>query len=270
VGGNQPGEPRETRELGVESPKEGLYLREDVEIICHLALASFVKKEMKTAARIMVDRMTRKPELLDRGVLDAMFEEGKLKTSNANVQSRNSGRPPRCDTWRTSVEVSSVGSEPSLCESPEHKYTTYSDLVCRQENIRTTTSRYFPPVKQEGYEGPECRHEQSSQAYADPQNCVHTLSRSPITQDEAQDEDFLSHAQRVLVQSTAPRAPTIFAELADTSVRFNELKAGCVSPKLDRHASAQLPTKVTGSSLALLLRDDTLRTSHPFSFSPSR
>ncbi|KAF2217118.1 hypothetical protein CERZMDRAFT_15105, partial [Cercospora zeae-maydis SCOH1-5] len=81
IGGNQPGEPREPRELGIDTPAEGLYLREDVEIVCNLALASFVKKETKEATGKMIERLAKKAELLDEGKLYAMFENGRLKTS---------------------------------------------------------------------------------------------------------------------------------------------------------------------------------------------
>jgi hypothetical protein len=81
IGGNQPGEPREARELGVDTPVDGLYLREDVEITCNVAMMGIVKKEAKEATGIMINRLTRKAELLDEGKLLAMFEHGKLKTS---------------------------------------------------------------------------------------------------------------------------------------------------------------------------------------------
>jgi hypothetical protein len=82
IRGNQPGEPPESRELGSNAPPEGLYLREDIEIKCNPAMVSFVKKEMKAASKTMVDRLVKKAELIDSGVLSAMFEEGKLKTLN--------------------------------------------------------------------------------------------------------------------------------------------------------------------------------------------
>ena len=82
IRGNQPGEPPESRELGSGAPPEGLYLREDIEIKCNPAMVSFVKKEMKAASKIMVDRLVKKAELIDSGVLNAMFDEGKLKTLN--------------------------------------------------------------------------------------------------------------------------------------------------------------------------------------------
>ena len=82
IRGNQPGEPPESRELGSGAPPEGLYLREDIEIKCNATMVSFVKKEMKASSRTMVDRLVKKAELIDSGVLSAMFDEGKLKTLN--------------------------------------------------------------------------------------------------------------------------------------------------------------------------------------------
>jgi hypothetical protein len=80
--GNQPGEPPETRELGLGAPPEGLYLREDIEIKCNVTMISFVKKEMQAASKKMVERIIKKAELLDAGVLQGMMENGKLKTHN--------------------------------------------------------------------------------------------------------------------------------------------------------------------------------------------
>ncbi|KAJ4305005.1 hypothetical protein N0V90_000534 [Kalmusia sp. IMI 367209] len=80
--GSQPGEPPETRELGIGAPAEGLYLREDIEIKCNVTMVSFVKKEMKAASKVLVERMLKKAELLDSGALSAMMENGKLKTIN--------------------------------------------------------------------------------------------------------------------------------------------------------------------------------------------
>lgn len=86
IGGNQPGEPRETAELGVNKPSDGLYLREDIQIDLLTGVpASFVKKEMQNASATMIARMKRKAELLDDGRLLAMFEDGKLKTTRAGT-----------------------------------------------------------------------------------------------------------------------------------------------------------------------------------------
>ncbi|RDI81909.1 hypothetical protein Vi05172_g8010 [Venturia inaequalis] len=89
VAGNQPGEPREPTEMGIGAPNDGLYLREDVEIKANFTMISFVKKEMKAAAKKMVDRLVKKAELLDAGLLQAMFENGRLTTINPADRTNN-------------------------------------------------------------------------------------------------------------------------------------------------------------------------------------
>lgn len=89
IKGNQPGEPPEPKELGSNAPSEGLYLRVDTQIKCNMTMLSFVKKEQKAASKTMLDRMLKKAELIDAGVLQAMFDDnGKLQTSNPNDRSR--------------------------------------------------------------------------------------------------------------------------------------------------------------------------------------
>ena len=91
VGGNQPGEPPEHPEIGLEElgvPKDGLYLREDIEIRCNISLVSFVKSQNKAASKEMVNRIIKKAELLDAGVLQAMMsQDGRIQTVNPNDRS---------------------------------------------------------------------------------------------------------------------------------------------------------------------------------------
>ncbi|KAL2803137.1 hypothetical protein BJX63DRAFT_437244 [Aspergillus granulosus] len=77
--GNEPGE---SPDLETNAPGEGLFLRQDVTIECNLTLISFVKGQMKTSTKVLVDRFLKKAELLDAGVLQGMFEDGKLRTFN--------------------------------------------------------------------------------------------------------------------------------------------------------------------------------------------
>lgn len=89
IKGNQPGEPPEPKELGSNAPSEGLYLRCDTQIKSNMAMISFIKKELKAASKTMLDRMLKKAELIDAGVLQAMFDDnGKLQTANPNDRSR--------------------------------------------------------------------------------------------------------------------------------------------------------------------------------------
>ncbi|KAJ3580524.1 hypothetical protein NPX13_g33 [Xylaria arbuscula] len=84
IGGNQPGvEPPEPAEIGLAElgvPKDGLYLREDIEIRCNIAMVATVKAQMKAASKEMVERIIKQAELLDAGVLQAMIEDGRMKT----------------------------------------------------------------------------------------------------------------------------------------------------------------------------------------------
>ncbi|KAI1130838.1 hypothetical protein F5Y10DRAFT_234902 [Nemania abortiva] len=93
IGGNQSGiEPPEPPEIGLAElgvPKDGLYLREDIEIKCNIAMVATVKAQMKASSKEMVERIIKKAELLDAGVLQAMIEDGKMKTFKA--QNRYTG-----------------------------------------------------------------------------------------------------------------------------------------------------------------------------------
>ncbi|GIZ41470.1 hypothetical protein CKM354_000477300 [Cercospora kikuchii] len=155
IGGNQPGEPRETRELGIDTPAEGLYLREDVEIVCNLALASFVKKETKEATGKMIDRLAKKAELLDEGKLHAMFENGRLKTSKpsgfADQSDAHSTGPssPGFAPGSPSPSLSAAGFTPRL---DQKGYGNYHDIT--RNNSQHRTSQYMPAYQQPGYSGP--------------------------------------------------------------------------------------------------------------------
>lgn len=74
VTGNQMGEePAETRDTVLDSlsaPADGLYLREDIEIQCSIAVVSFVKAQLKAASEEMAQRIVRRAGRLrpDAGV----------------------------------------------------------------------------------------------------------------------------------------------------------------------------------------------------------
>jgi hypothetical protein len=115
ISGNQSGvEPPEIAEIGLQSlgvPADGLYLREDIEIKCNLTVMSFVKSQLKKASGEMVRRMIKKAELLDAGMLQAMIEDGKLRTINPADRS-NTLRSPLPSPTRLSYSPSVSGSPP--------------------------------------------------------------------------------------------------------------------------------------------------------------
>lgn len=120
IGGNQPGiEPPEHQEMGIANlgaPKDGLYLREDIEFKCNITLVGVVKAQMKAASKDMVARMIKKAELLDAGVLKAMVEDGKLKTLTASEAANMQGGLSRQHTG--SVNVPSPQLSPAMPNQP--------------------------------------------------------------------------------------------------------------------------------------------------------
>ncbi|KAH6685692.1 hypothetical protein F5X68DRAFT_16395 [Plectosphaerella plurivora] len=64
VGGTGPGEKPQPRELGLDLPAQGLYLREDVDIRCNLLMTAFVKKTLKKSHGALVDKLAAKAAAL--------------------------------------------------------------------------------------------------------------------------------------------------------------------------------------------------------------
>jgi hypothetical protein len=126
IAGNQPGiEAPEIPEIGLKglgAPSDGLYLREDIEIKCNLTVLSFVKSQLRKAGGEMVKRIIKKAELLDAGVLQAMIEDGKLRTINPADRSSQLKSPPMSPTsLRYSPSVSGsppLGSPPTPYQVP--------------------------------------------------------------------------------------------------------------------------------------------------------
>ena len=68
VGGSLPGEPPEPRELGVDVPRDCLYIREDGDMKCNMLLSSFVRKNLDNAHKVLVERILKKAERLEETV----------------------------------------------------------------------------------------------------------------------------------------------------------------------------------------------------------
>ncbi|PQE22702.1 Nacht and wd40 domain protein [Rutstroemia sp. NJR-2017a BVV2] len=63
IGGNAPGEPIAPREIGINAPVEGLYLREDVTMKCNFLLTKFVRKTLQESLKALVARLVVKAQL---------------------------------------------------------------------------------------------------------------------------------------------------------------------------------------------------------------
>ncbi|EXJ65220.1 hypothetical protein A1O7_01561 [Cladophialophora yegresii CBS 114405] len=68
IGGTLPGEPPEPRELGLDVPREGLYIREDGDMKCNMLMTSFVRKNLDNAHKVLVERILKKAERVEETV----------------------------------------------------------------------------------------------------------------------------------------------------------------------------------------------------------
>lgn len=171
--GNQPGEPVETRELGLGAPPEGLYLREDIEIKCNMTMAGFVKKENKAASKVFVDRLIKKAELLDSGVLQGMMEKGKLKTFNpADRSSRIPGSPgpspQHANLEPYQMPMSPMQSPTQPHHTPQQGYVPPSQLLGQNNVVMELPGDFYHTQPSPGLLPPSHRLSNASDASKSP------------------------------------------------------------------------------------------------------
>jgi hypothetical protein len=155
--GNQPGvEPPEVPEIGLRAlgaPADGLYLREDIEIRCNVTVMSFVKSQLKKAGGEMVKRIIKKAELLDAGVLQAMIEDGKLRTINPADRSRSPLASPTHFQYPQSAAGSPpLGSPPIPYQIPRVPSTRYSGGYYRLSNAGSQDNNRSSPTPDYGFQ----------------------------------------------------------------------------------------------------------------------
>lgn len=149
VCGNLPHEPREPVELGLpNAPREGLYLREDVDMRCNIFMTSFVKRTLKKAHSVLVDRLVVKADLLkgkrDRESLPASFHQNPYQ--NTSNQSRHSSvsasgqplSPPNYGLGLSSPGISSQDLRLSGHQDPRLRFSS------------PLTSPYYQPESNNG------------------------------------------------------------------------------------------------------------------------
>ncbi|KAL8930352.1 MAG: hypothetical protein Q9172_000061 [Xanthocarpia lactea] len=75
LGGTLPHEPKEPVEIGLGVPKEGLWLREDVDMKCNIMATGFVKKTLKKAHGTLVERLVEKAHIRETELHNNRLEE---------------------------------------------------------------------------------------------------------------------------------------------------------------------------------------------------
>ena len=212
IKGNQPGEARAPRELGDKAPADGLYLQEDVEIVCNFTMISFVRKNMQKATAIMIARLLKKAELLDAGQLQALFENGRLKTVNPAVQNQFGGpASPRLPSQMSALGPGVGGQLQQQQQQPPYSPHLMGSSLNNNQNGNDTMpsprnsvrNSYYPqhqhlPENPSSQHNPSSAYARQSQQYAAPQNFAVEMPGSyhyPQQQQQQQQNPAYLHSQ---------------------------------------------------------------------------
>ena len=164
IRGNQPGEPREHRELGDKAPHDGLYLREDIDMTCNIVMTGFVRKTLEKAHAVLVERLMKKAELIDAGTLQAMMENGRLKTVNPAVRESFQSHGPSTSFDRRSSMAPSISNS---IQQQQYQQQQQQEVQQHQQQV---------PISP-GLVSPQMMSPQQSTFY-DPMKAIHPAYRS--------------------------------------------------------------------------------------------
>lgn len=157
VCGALPGEPEEARELGLNTPRRGLYLREDGEMKCNMLVTSFVRKNLDNSHKVLVERILAKAERI----------QAQINYNNASASETSSIR-------------GGTGNIPPFQPGSHMGSSTF----VRQMSGTPTSSPISPPGLRNG----QIRNSyDSATTYTgQPQKCIHdhhnTIQELPVSQ----------------------------------------------------------------------------------------
>ncbi|KAM5463881.1 hypothetical protein MferCBS49748_000860 [Microsporum ferrugineum] len=141
VGGNMPGEPRETVELGLlGAPREGLYLREDVNMRCNVLTTGFVKRTLRRAHSVLVDR------LIFRADIEEQKRAGSETATSPSLSPSllHQERMSHCSSWANSVNRASQ----SMSISTDHQQQLSHPPLSTRGSISEIDSQQPPQTAQ--------------------------------------------------------------------------------------------------------------------------
>lgn len=165
IGGSLPGEPPEARELGVEVPRQGLYLREDGDMRCNILLTSFVRKNLDNAHKVLVERILKKAERVEEHTqvtgayplspASPRFQPGSHMANSQMLTSPIGPRPPHSPQmlspqqdpgWQT------MANHPAF-RTDEKRYSSmslppYQPTYQQQQHQQQQRTSYYPPAQQ--------------------------------------------------------------------------------------------------------------------------
>ncbi|KAI0478156.1 hypothetical protein F4859DRAFT_48743 [Xylaria cf. heliscus] len=185
IGGNQPGvEPPEPPEIGLADlgvPKDGLYLREDIEIRCNIAMVATVKAQMKASSKEMVQRIIKKAELLDAGILQAMIEDGKMKTYKPQTTGYTGGLEEQSRSPQLSPSLPYGGPRSPTSPTMPYQVPRPVSNVYQQSSRPGTSGSYgpYPPYWQMMQQQQQQQQQQPMMMMIDETKLAHLYAELP-------------------------------------------------------------------------------------------
>lgn len=152
LGGTLPHEPKEPVEMGLGVPKDGLWLREDVDMKCNVMATSFVKKTLKKAHATLVARLVEKAHIRETELHNSRLEEhNSILSYYSEPKSPGNTSPlPSPDITRQSHQV----TNPHL--SPLPAYQPMDNRV----SVGKAPYPYSPPLDGAHQPYPDSRYSQ--------------------------------------------------------------------------------------------------------------
>jgi hypothetical protein len=134
LGGNLPGEPAEAVEIGLGIPRQGLYLREDVDLRCNIIFSSFVKKTLKGAHAQLKARLVEKSKIRQVDISNASLAESYQRSQTISYDNSPS---------LASVKPSSASQQ------QEYSPSMYSPGISTAQSGRLSPGNQFAPPAQQ-------------------------------------------------------------------------------------------------------------------------
>ncbi|KAL8902527.1 MAG: hypothetical protein Q9207_004625 [Kuettlingeria erythrocarpa] len=138
IGGTLPHEPKEPVELGLGVPKDGLWLREDVDMKCNLMATGFVKKTLKKAHATLVERLVEKAHIRESEIHNSRLEE------HNSIMSYYS--EPKSPAFRASLPSPDPAQQHPAGISPYPDQRPPYRPIEHRYSLETTPYPYSPPL----------------------------------------------------------------------------------------------------------------------------
>ncbi|KIV78134.1 hypothetical protein PV11_09882 [Exophiala sideris] len=227
IGGTLPGEPPEPRELGVDVPRQGLYLREDCDMRCNRMLSGFVRKNLDKAHKVLIERIMKKAERVEDFVKTSAipmtpasptmsFQPGSVMANSQLLQTPMTARPPMSPQMlspQQDLGWQTLANHPAY-RVDDRRMSSYGP-PSYQQTTQPQRLSYYASIHQS--QGPKAfRAELEGSTY-------HTTHLTPPTQYNSSLDNRMSMVSELSSQDATPRGSPNPQAYSDRSSMISEI-----------------------------------------------